>query len=73
MDREDIYKKAFQSLLDGKLTKQELWELITEHFNWLDSDNKKLQKSLDEYRSKYEHLLKQVNEAHKEHERFFKP
>lgn len=73
MAREYIYKKAFQSLLDGKLTKQELWELITEHFNWLDSDNKKLQESLDEYRSKYEHLLKQVNEAHKEHERLFKP
>jgi len=73
MAREDIYKKAFQSLLDGKLTKQELWELITEHFDWLDSDNQKLQKSLDECRRKYEHLLKQVNESHKEHEKLFKP
>ena len=41
MAREDIYKKAFQSLLDGEFTKQELWELIREHFDWLDSDNKK--------------------------------
>ena len=53
----------------ANLQKQELWELIREHFDWLDSDNKKLQKSLDEYRSKYEHLLKQVNEVHKEHEK----
>lgn len=73
MAREDIYKRAFDSLLNGELSKQELWEVINEHFEWLDTDNKKLQKSLDEYRGKYEHLLKQVNNAHKEHERLFKP
>ncbi len=72
MAREDIYKKAFQSLIDSKLTKQDLWEILDEHFKWLDSDNKKLKKSLDNYRSKYEHLLDLVNNAHEEHKKLFK-
>lgn len=72
MAREDIYKKAFQSLIDEKLTKQELWELVSEHFEWLDSDNEKLKKDIKDMREKYGHLLKQVNEAHDNHKKFFR-
>lgn len=72
MSREDIYMRAFQSLLDGGLSKKELWEVLNEHFEMLDADNFKLKKMSDEYRAKYEHLLNQVNEAHKAHEQYFK-
>ena len=71
MARENIYKKALQSLIDGKLTKGDVWDIMHEHFDMLDDDNKKLQKNIDEYREKYQHLLKQVNEVHKEHEKEF--
>jgi len=71
MAREEIYKRAFTSLLNGKLTKQELWEVMSEHFDSLDSKNKELLTELNKYERKYKHLLKQVNEAHEEHKKLF--
>lgn len=71
MTRKDIYLRAFDSLLNGKLSKDELWEVLDEHFQMLDDDKKKTQLNLNDYRNKYEHLLKAVNEAYEAHKKYF--
>jgi len=72
MSRERIYKKAFQSLIDGDMSIDGLWKTLKEHFDMLDETSIRLKKDLDKYKSAYENLLGKVNEAHKEHENYVK-
>ena len=69
MGLKDIYHRAMGSVIAGKMSKDDLWEIFEEHITDLKRGNKKLSDNLDNVTRKYEHLLEQVNNAHKEHKK----
>lgn len=71
MALKDIYTNVIQNVIDGILKKEELWEVFEEHLRIEKDRNEELVKRCAEYENRYMHLLKQVNSAHKEHEKLF--
>jgi len=71
MALKDIYINAIDKVINGKLTKEELWEVFEEHLDIKTNENNRLNKALDNVNRKYEHLLSQTKEAYEEHKRVF--
>ena len=69
MALKDIYTNAIDKVVNGDLTKEELWEIFEEHINILKHLNEKNEKEISNLNRKYEHLLKQTKEAYDEHKR----
>jgi hypothetical protein len=62
----DIYKEAIQSVVNGKMTDEELWGLFNEHLTNKQNELERVNKALDNINKKYNNLLKLISEAYKE-------
>jgi hypothetical protein len=62
----DIYKEAIQSVVNGKMTDEDLWELFNEHLTNKQNELERVNKALDNINKKYNNLLKLISKAYKE-------
>lgn len=67
MALKEIYQRAMDSVIEGKMSKDDLWEIFDEHITDLKRSHGVLNDEFNKVTKKYEHLLEQVNEAHKKH------
>lgn len=70
MSREDIHKKALNSVLNGKLSVEDYWEILQEHFDLLDKRNEDLTQRNKILNEKYNHLLNTMDKSLTEHKEF---
>lgn len=71
MSVKDKYIKGISLVVDGKMTKEELFELFEEHLTEKNNEISLLSKALEDERNKYHHLLSEVSKAASEHKKIY--
>jgi hypothetical protein len=65
----DIYNRAIQDVIDGNMTKDDLWEIFSEQIEHRVNENKKLTTELEKCENKYHNLLTKVSKAYEDHKK----